>query len=170
MLSFIELSYNSSSYIRTRLEDECLKRKGKLKIRLKSEVNLITFNSSFFSGSSLHCHLELSVPSTQFGLSVFIEEMHLGNCDQDFIQFGRDILFVTTHISKRYCGHHLTPTVTTSQGVRRFSLPPGTPANRYYTEDSDTDMEVWVVVSDVTNFEKSLTLVVTPYKKSCSKR
>ena len=35
---------------------------------------------------------------------------------------------------------------------------------RYYTEDSDTDMEVWVVVSDVTNFEKSLTLVVTPYK------
>ena len=40
-----------------RLEDECLKRKGKLKIRLKSDVNLITFNSSFFSGSSLHCHL-----------------------------------------------------------------------------------------------------------------
>ena len=93
-----------------RLEDECPGSK-KLKIRLQSEVNLITFNSSQFPGSSLHCHLghrhihpdntqqnllegnntvaitvcaysmvdvtlvsELSVPSTQYGLAVFIEE------------------------------------------------------------------------------------------------
>ena len=39
-----------------RLEDECPGSK-KLKIRLQSEVNLITFNSSQFPGSSLHCHL-----------------------------------------------------------------------------------------------------------------
>ena len=39
-----------------RLEEECPGSK-KLKIRLQSEVNLITFNSSQFPGSSLHCHL-----------------------------------------------------------------------------------------------------------------
>jgi len=162
---------NSSTYVETRLQDECLKRKGKLRIKLKSEVNLITFNSSQISGSNnregLHCHLELSVPSTQFGLSVFIEEMNLGSCDQDFIQFGRDILFVTTHLSRRYCGHHSPPSVTSHMGHRRFSLPPGTAANRYYTEDSDREMDVWIVLQDTTN--KYLTLVVTPYKKSCKR-
>ena len=49
-------------YFLWRLQDECLKRKGgKLRIKLKSEVNLITFNSSEISGSNsrtgLHCHL-----------------------------------------------------------------------------------------------------------------
>ena len=51
--------YWSLSFIH-RLEDECLRGGGKsnkLKMKLKSEVNLITFNSSLFSGSSLHCHL-----------------------------------------------------------------------------------------------------------------
>ena len=59
------------------------------------------------------------------------QEMNLGSCDQDFIQFGRDILFVTTHLSRRYCGHHSPPSVTSHMGHRRFSLPPGSAANRY---------------------------------------
>ena len=106
-LSVIYQSINLS--IHCRLEEECPGSK-KLKIRLQSEVNLITFNSSQFPGSSLHCHLghrhihpdttqqsplegkntvaiklfglvdvtcvsELSVPSTQYGLAVFIEEL-----------------------------------------------------------------------------------------------
>ena len=33
---------------------------------------------------------------------------------------------------------------------------------RYYTEDSDREMDVWIVLQDTTN--KYLTLVVTPYK------
>ena len=57
-ISTIYLSINPSIYLSTacRLEDECPGSK-KLKIRLQSEVNLITFNSSQFPGSSLHCHL-----------------------------------------------------------------------------------------------------------------
>ena len=33
---------------------------------------------------------------------------------------------------------------------------------RYYTEDSDREMDVWIVLQDTAN--KYLTLVVTPYK------
>ena len=40
-----------------RLEEECLRGKSKLKMRLKSDVNIISFNSSQFSRNSLHCHL-----------------------------------------------------------------------------------------------------------------
>ena len=28
------------------------------------------------------------------------QEMQLGSCSQDYVQFGRDILFVTTHLSR----------------------------------------------------------------------
>ena len=42
----------------------------------------------------------------RYGLSVFVEEMELGSCEEDFVQFGRDILFVTTHLS-RYCCNYL---------------------------------------------------------------
>ena len=38
---------------------------------------------------------------------------------------------------------------------------------RYYTEDSDHEMEVWVVVGDTgPAAAKQLTLVVTPFKVS----
>lgn len=33
---------------------------------MKNEVNIVSFNSSQFSGSVLHCHLELTVPSTKY--------------------------------------------------------------------------------------------------------
>ena len=38
--------------------------------------------------------------------------------------------------------------------------------SRYYTEDRDHEMDMWVVVGDTEN--KHLTLVVTPYKVSTS--
>ena len=55
------------------------------------------------------CHLELVLPSSLYGFSVFIEEMSLGgsqggSCRRDYLQFGRDILFLTTHKSRKYCG------------------------------------------------------------------
>ena len=38
--------------------------------------------------------------------------------------------------------------------------------SRYYTEDRDHEMDMWVVIGDTEN--KHLTLVVTPYKVSAS--
>ena len=56
--------------------------------------------------------------------------MRLGSCDQDFVQFGRDILFVTTHLSKRYCGHLPPPSFNINNGVRTASLPYNTVEHR----------------------------------------
>ena len=161
-----------------------MNRKSKLKMKLKSQVNIITFNSTKFTEPSLHCHLgrRLSVVSLQSTdccvqsclcpllstgcpsllrrhfsqtltlgyypqiiraslisllppisavcLKVCPQEMKLGSCDEDFVQFGRDILFVTTHLSKRYCGHYERPSFASQDGVRTASLPSHTVEHR----------------------------------------
>ena len=82
----------------------------KTRINVKQEVvSVFTFNSSLLEDDSISvhnkfkCHLELYLPSSSYGFSVFIEEMSLSGsivseCKQDYVQFGRDILFVTTHL------------------------------------------------------------------------
>ena len=72
---------------------------------MKQEVvSVFTFNSSLLlPRQSFKCHLELYLPSSSYGFSVFIEEMSLtgssmSGCSSDYVQFGRDILFVTTHL------------------------------------------------------------------------
>lgn len=72
--------------------------------RLSISMNFM--NPSLLSGAGgqeFKCHLELYLPSSSYGFSVFIEEMSLSGsslsgCNEDYVQFGRDILFVTTHL------------------------------------------------------------------------
>jgi len=124
------------------------------------------------------CHLELFLPSSLYGFSIFIEEMSLGGsqgggCRRDYLQFGRDILFLTTHKSRKYCGQ-VEPPVSTQrkEGVTGFTFPLTPLANRIYSEEDDMEMDVWLQI-DLANARaegKSLTLVVTPFKKSCASR
>ena len=94
-----------------RLDKICNANGSKTRINVKQEVvSVFTFNSSLVSGSpgvqEFKCHLELYLPSSSYGFSVFIEEMSLSGsglsgCNEDYVQFGRDILFVTTHLRYR---------------------------------------------------------------------
>ena len=86
--------------------------------------------------SVFSCHLELFLPSSLYGFSIFIEEMSLGGsqgggCRRDYLQFGRDILFLTTHKSRKYCGQ-VEPPVSTQrkEGVTGFTFPLTPLANR----------------------------------------
>ena len=71
-----------------------------------------TLNASSVKSPYFSCHLDLLLP-TSHGFSVFIEEMSFSgfgsDCSEDFLQFGRDILFVTSHLSKKYCGKLVRP-------------------------------------------------------------
>ena len=132
----------------------------------------------FHCRSVFSCHLELFLPSSLYGFSIFIEEMSLGGsqgggCRRDYLQFGRDILFLTTHKSRKYCGQ-VEPPVSTQrkEGVTGFTFPLTPLANRIYSEEDDMEMDVWLQI-DLANARaegKSLTLVVTPFKKSCASR
>ena len=89
----------------------CNSNGSKTLINVKQEVvSVFSFNSSLLApgpgpgpSQEFRCHLELYLPSSSYGFSVFIEEMSLtgsslSGCSNDYVQFGRDILFVTTHL------------------------------------------------------------------------
>ena len=141
-------------------------------------VTVFTFNSSFALGNSFKCHLELYLPSSSYGFSVFIEEMTLSGstmsgCSEDYLQFGRDILFVTTHLSRKYCGDVELPVPRSKNGVVRFEFPFTPLARRIYNEEEDKEMDIWININTrdlEENQHKTLTLVVTPFKMSCATR
>ena len=147
-----------------------------MRLAIGSEVHIFSFNSSSSDLQTLKCHLELSVPSSLFGIAVFIEEMSLdgsahSGCKIDFIQFGRDILFVTTHLSQRYCGAVEATAAQEVDGVTSLAFP-GSVLERSYQEDSDREMDIWIHINSPDNNleEKTLTVMVTPYLKTCTRR
>ena len=144
-----------------------------MRIALGTRVHVFSFNSSDSNLQSLKCHLELSVPSSLFGFSVFLEEMSLAGsvqsgCPHDFVQFGRDILFVTTHMSSKYCGDIETPLTTEIAGATNINFPDSELKTRTYVEESDREMDIWININTADNDEeRSLSLVVTPVMKNC---
>jgi len=175
-------------YVKNRLDRMCNSNGSKTRINVKQEVvSVFSFNSSLLTpgpgpgGAEFRCHLELYLPSSSYGFSVFIEEMSLSGsllsgCHHDYVQFGRDILFVTTHLSQKYCGDVELPVPRSKNGVTSFDFPFTPLARRIYNEEEDREMDIWInidtgrdlVLGDTA--EKTLTLVVTPFKKSCATR
>ena len=105
---------------------------------------------------------------------MYFESMHVSNtkeCEEDYVQFGRDILFITSYRSKKFCGM-----IDGSFSVRNITTnrehpSPVTPiSKRIYSESSDQEMDIWIKmnVPSVGSSQKNLTLVVTPFKRSCS--
>jgi len=153
--SYLSHPQQDDIYKLHRLEKLCSANGSKVRTPLGTEVNVFTFNSSFpglvpLGRSSFSCHLELVLPSSLYGFSVFIEEMSLGGsqgggCRRDYLQFGRDILFLTTHKSRKYCGD-VEPPVSTikEEGVTSFQFPLTPLANRIYSEEDDMEMDVWL--------------------------
>jgi len=166
-------------YVKNRLDRVCSANGSKTRLNVKHEVvSVFTFNSSFVLADSFKCHLELYLPSSSYGFSVFIEEMtlsgsSLSGCSEDYLQFGRDILFVTTHLSNKYCGDVELPVPRKQNGVVRFEFPFTPLARRIYNEEEDKEMDIWMNINTrdlKENMHKTLTLVVTPFKKSCATR
>jgi len=181
----ISLSYGfqkldeKNIYIKNRLDRVCSGNGSKTRLNVKHEVvSVFTFNSSLSTGNFFKCHLELYLPSSSYGFSVFIEEMSLSGsslsgCGEDYLQFGRDILFVTTHLSKKYCGEVELPVPRSKNGLVRFEFPYTPLARRIYNEEEDREMDIWININTRNldeNLHKTLTLVVTPFKKSCATR
>ena len=93
----------------------------------------------------------------------------VAGCQTDIVQFGRDILFVTTHLSKKFCGVVGLPVSEGVNGVNKFTFPGSRLETRMYIEDSDRELDIWIHIRspDDDLEEKLITLVVTPVKKTC---
>ena len=80
--------------------------------------------------------------------------------------FFRDILFVDSHRSQKFCGKRTTPVNNGSSLA--FSGGQGT---RFYVEETDREMDLWIKISKRTpSFNPSprrLKITVTVIKKDC---
>ena len=91
-----------------------------------------------------------------------------GECEDDFVQFGRDVFFITSYRSVRYCGL-IRGDLTALQKFNKSEQV--TPMKkRIYSESDDMEMDIWVkiTVPAAISVVKSLEFVVTAFKKSCA--
>ena len=133
-------------------------------------VQVLSFNSTV----SLNCHLEFFLPSSLYGFNIFIHQLSLAGssntgCLEDFVQFGRDILFVTTHVSEKYCGVIDEPMYKQYKDIRNVSFGGISAQRRTYVEENDREMDVWIKIQSEKERTKIVTLVMTPFLKSCGK-
>merc|ERR1719150_2318292 len=155
---------------------------------MEESVANFQLNSSLVPGTVFNCHLELVLTQADSGFFVYFDSMVLaeaeqgGDCEEDYVQFGRDILFITSHRSAKHCGRVegspiVSPPAANSTQDPDTSTARTTPLDkRIYSEHADTEMDIWIKVvvprhedrADSSVRPKTLSLVVTPYKVSCS--
>ena len=108
------------------------------------------------------------------GFFVFFESMKLSatkECEEDYVQFGRDILFITSFRSKKFCGDiHGSFPMTNNSSKKELPTSVTPMSKRIYSESTDQEMDIWVKMTVPSPMEpqKTLSFVVTPFKKSCS--
>jgi hypothetical protein len=89
---------------------------------------------------------------------------------RDYVQFGRDVLFVTNFQSQKYCG--LRPKRDLIRKDENEAAEIGKP--RLYVEENDREMDIWLTVKMSEDSEewrpRNLTLVVTVFKPGCGSK
>jgi len=97
---------------------------------------------------------------------MFLSEDFDGGCEDDFVQFGRDVFFITSYRSGRFCG--------SIQGDLRYwevgnkNVTPQ--KERSYMELEDKEMDIWIKIIIPTSaiLIKTMEFIVTVFKKTCS--
>merc|ERR1719347_2447435 len=92
-------------------------------------------DSSRLSATNFICHLELSLESKKY------DEDFSGPCEENYVQFGRDIMFITSYQSKKICDYfeELNLKSTRNSSVVHKSLD-----ERIYLEAEDNEMDLWI--------------------------
>ncbi len=167
-----------SKYLKQELFTVCPRDRSKHVIKLNANRPAIFYlESELDPDMEFLCHLELEAPSVEFGFHVYIAEMNLlgseqdGNCRRDFVQFGRDDYFITTHRSNPYCGQRRPLNVTGGHARDVFGAYDKQHL-RLYVENRDYEMDFWLKLSGdrPSDFRRNLTVVVTVFKKFCDQR
>ena len=133
-----------------------------------------TFNSTV--KKKFPCHLELHLHSQSLGFAVFIETLKLqtfmnSDCSKDYLQFGRDKLFVTTYTSEKYCQkieHTREVRDEETERLLSYDFRNVSYRSREYVEKNDNEMDVWLNLEpSINNQVKEVKLIVVPFRKSC---
>jgi len=108
------------------------------------------------------CHLQLTTPAGNLGLSLFTQRLSLqesSRCIADFIQFGKSFLFFAQTKSPKFCTSVDFPDNKTAP-VRLVSSP------REWVEREAGDIHLWLSISP-SLLNKQVQIVVTPFRVNC---
>jgi len=176
LMKVSDMSDKFQYYKNYRLEKLCPPDGQKVRMRIEDAVSFFQLNSSLIPGSLFNCHLEVVIDSSGSGFFVHFDSMLMaeetgGECQDDYVQFGRDILLITSHRSNKFCGFIEGSVKSSSSNASIEDAQPITPLDkRIYSESSDQEMDVWIkmTVAALGTRPKTLSLIVTPFKKTCS--
>jgi len=172
-------SQSSLTYSDYRLEKLCLPGGGKVKLPLLHSPATFHLDSNLLPSRLFDCHIEFMLGSKKTGVFVYFDAMKIsaptdGDCDTDYVQFGRDILFITSYRSNKFCGTIEGKLPKPPPGNSSRSTEVVTPmARRVYIEASDQEMDMWIQLAvPPTDWpgHKTVSLTVTPFQKSCDKK
>jgi len=154
----------SNLYKNQRLEEICYPKGRKKEIAVFETPHAFTFNSSL--SSIFQCHLELELYSKKVsGFSVSIDYMNLEEdrqCSKDYLQFGGDVLFITTQTSKKRCGNIPPKIPVFKDNLPRGFKPDPFHSERHYRQNSD-EMDIWLQIGR--GVGKELSMTITPIGK-----
>merc|ERR1711874_289493 len=163
---------DSGNYKHYRLESLCKSDLAKVRLRLGTSAAGFRLNSSLVPGRVFNCHLELALDSSKLGFFVYFEDLTVTastDCEEDYVQFGRDILFITSYRSAKFCNkiQGIFPSLNTT----RTTLPQKvTPMSaRSYSESTDQEMDIWLklTLSPSSSVIKTISFTVTPFLITC---
>ena len=103
------------------------------------------------------------------------------NCTEDFLQFGRDVLFITTHLRLEvkqnivFVTNIFVSSAKVCGTISKFNLTEDLVSDRnvdlrHYSEETDTEMDFWIYMTNTGRPDKYLDILVTPYRKVCDPR
>jgi len=169
-------SGDNANYKHYRLESLCKSDSAKVRLRLGNSAATFQLNSSLIPGSLFNCHLELALDSSKLGFFVYFEDLSVSpstDCEDDYVQFGRDILFITSYRSDKFCEKIQGSFPTMYNRTSISKLPPSITilSKRTYLETTDQEMDVWIKIKlhkpSITTV-KTVSFIVTPVMRTCS--
>jgi len=166
---------DTGNYKHYRLESLCKSDSGKTRLRLGNTAATFKLNSSLIPGHMFNCHLELALDSSKLGFFVYFEDLNLSpstDCEDDYIQFGRDILFITSFRSDKFCDKIQGSFPSMQNRTAAIKLPKSvTPlSQRTYLETTDQEMDVWIKLklnSPSLSSIKTVSFIATPVLRNC---
>ena len=73
------------------------------------------------------------------------------DCSSDFVQFGRDVLFITSHRSRKFCGN-MKEITGDRQESDKVQWTQQEIKRRSYSEEKDSEMDIWIKVGGKLNY------------------
>ena len=141
-----------------RLDTVCSHNGKKVDMPMENDAKVFTLNSSSVNSPYFSCHLDLSLPSSGYGFSVFINEMSSSGTG-----------FSPVWTRYPFCDFAFGKVARPRQET--YLAVPSLHISQNYVEEYDSEMDIWLHIKVLPNHTgpyKTQSLIVTPFKYSCN--